>query len=69
MKDRLNPCIYYKCANETCEKGVKNVTHNGTCQHCAKYRPRKVGNQVRETVESKKRKNSDKDFRKQLKEY
>lgn len=25
MKDRINPCIYYVCAHETCQKGRKKV--------------------------------------------
>ena len=69
MKDRISPCIHYICANSDCKKGVRNVTHSDTCQHCSKYRPRKTGNAVKENVVSKKRKNADKDFKKQLKEY
>ena len=41
MKDRRNPCIYYICANETCQKGRKNVTMD-KCKNCSKYRGRKV---------------------------
>lgn len=68
MKDRINPCIYYICANADCQKGKHNVTHSDTCQHCAKYKPRKTTNHSEETVKSKKQKVKDKDFKKYLKE-
>ena len=68
MKDRINPCIYYICANADCQKGKHNVTHSDTCQHCAKYRPRKTANHSEETVKSRRQKVRDKDFKKYLKE-
>lgn len=40
MKDRINPCIYYVCAHETCQKGRKDVTMD-KCKNCSKYRGRK----------------------------
>lgn len=40
MKDRINPCIYYVCAHEICQKGRKDVTMN-KCKNCSKYRGRK----------------------------
>jgi len=40
MKDRMNPCIYYVCAHETCQKGRKDVTMD-KCKNCSKYRGRK----------------------------
>lgn len=40
MKDRINPCIYYVCAHETCQKSRKDVTMN-KCKNCSKYRGRK----------------------------
>lgn len=43
MKDRTNPCIYYICAHEPCQKGYKDVTM-AKCKNCAKYRGRKNPN-------------------------
>ncbi len=40
MKDRLNPCIHYVCAGETCKKGFKRVTLS-KCKNCPKYRGRR----------------------------
>lgn len=40
MKDRINPCIHYICAHETCRKGYKDVTMT-KCKNCARYRGRK----------------------------
>lgn len=42
MRDRINPCIHYVCAHETCRKGYKDVTM-AKCKNCAKYKGRKSG--------------------------
>ena len=39
MKDRIEPCKFYVCANSPCEKG-RDAEHNGYCQHCKLYVPR-----------------------------
>lgn len=62
MKDRLNPCIYYICKGETCQKGIKEVDML-KCSHCAKYRPRK-SNTHTESIRSKRQKSKDKSDRK-----
>ena len=56
-KDRLNPCIYYVCANEDCKKGFKNVTMS-KCSTCEKYRPRK-NKQKRDSIKDKRQKDKD----------
>ena len=56
-KDRLNPCIYYVCKGETCEKGFKNVTLD-KCKNCPKYRGRKSGKKP-ESIKSKRQKDKD----------
>ena len=38
-KDKLAPCIYYKCKGE-CSKN-REASHKGYCQKCNKYKPRK----------------------------
>lgn len=54
MKDRLNPCIYYICANTDCKKGIKSVTLD-KCKNCSKYRGRK-SNHRPESVKNKREK-------------
>lgn len=56
-RDRLNPCIYYVCANADCQKGFKNVTM-AKCQNCAKYQGRKSTHRP-ESIKSKRRKDKD----------
>ena len=68
-KDRIKPCIHYVCANNSCQKGYQNVTHAKTCQTCGNYCPRKLGNEVKESVKTRKEKNAKKDLTRQLKEY
>lgn len=67
-KDRLTPCEYYVCAHEACKKGRVDVTMD-KCRTCAKYRPRKQGNEHFETVKSKRNKILLKDIKKYQKEY
>ena len=69
MKERINPCTYYVCANATCEKGIHNVTHGYTCQHCKKYRARKGTVATKDNRIAKKQKIDKKEFRRQVKEY
>jgi len=38
-KDRIEPCKFYVCFGELCEKG-REAEHNGYCQKCGKYEPR-----------------------------
>lgn len=38
--DRQTPCLYYVCAG-LCKKGCK-ADHAHYCQHCSKYKPRKI---------------------------
>ena len=38
-KFREEPCKYYVCANQPCEKN-REAGHNGYCQRCGKYEPR-----------------------------
>ena len=58
MRERLVPCVSYVCAGETCLKGIKEVTMS-KCQHCQKYRPRKVGKKKQESVRAKRQKDKD----------
>lgn len=69
MKTRENPCIYYVSCGADCLKGRKNVQHKNQCQHCKKYQPRKVANQKCESKETRIRKNRNRDFREQQREY
>lgn len=57
MKDRINPCIYYVCANADCQKGRKNVTMD-KCKNCSKYRPRK-NNHKAEPIKLRRQKDKD----------
>lgn len=68
-KERLNPCIYYVCAGEDCQKGRKGVFHHEQCQTCSKYRPRKTGNHKGESVRTKRDKAARADARKQMREW
>lgn len=56
-KDRLNPCIYYICAHETCEKGFVDVTM-AKCKNCQKYRARK-NKRKQESIRAKRQKDKD----------
>ena len=69
MKERTAPCIFYTNCGSECQKGVKNVTHTKTCQHCSKYRPRKTGNVKRENKEGKLRKIRNKEYKRERKEW
>ena len=57
MRDRNIPCIYYICANETCQKGLKDVTMD-KCKNCKKYKPRKV-TRKQESIKTKRQKDRD----------
>ena len=65
MKDRLNPCIYYVCANADCKKGFKDVTL-AKCKNCTKQKGRK-NNHKQEPINYKRQK--DKDRHDNWKEY
>lgn len=39
MKDRIEPCKFYICANHPCQKD-READHSGYCQKCDKYVPR-----------------------------
>lgn len=39
MKDRIEPCKFYICANHPCEKD-RDANHSGYCQKCELYYPR-----------------------------
>ena len=57
MKDRLNPCIYYICANADCKKGFKEVTMD-KCKNCKKYCPRK-SSKKKEPIKLKRQRDKD----------
>lgn len=38
-KFREEPCKYYVCEHQTCEKN-RNGEHSGYCQRCSLYQPR-----------------------------
>ena len=57
MRDKINPCVYYVCANADCQKGIKGVTLE-KCAHCPKYRPRKSGKKP-ENIKHKRQKDAD----------
>lgn len=56
-KDRLNPCVFYVCAHEACEKGFVDVTM-AKCKNCQKYRARK-NKRKQESIRAKRQKDKD----------
>lgn len=69
MTERTKPCVYYVNCGADCKKGIKDVLHKKQCQHCPKYRPRKVSNPRRESRDTRMKKIRDRDFREQRKEF
>lgn len=59
-KDRIEPCKFYVCYGEPCEKG-REASHNSYCQKCSLYVPR-----VRRRHLNKKKQKLDKIRRKEM---